>query len=644
MPPASREAQLRSMSSHLVVFLPDGICLEAETGQTILDAARSAEVAIDSSCGGLGACGRCKVVVTLGQPSGDQGDFLLQAELEQGVVLACRATIEDDLVVEVPPPSQRGEIRILTSHADLNKVVCENTGALTRCLPVVMIPPEREREVSDESRLLAGLAGNCPTDGVLSLDLPALQRLPLVARDEDWKVNALVADFGDRPRVIAVEPPGSRTAYGLAVDVGTTTVVVHLIDLMTGGLVHTCASLNEQVTYGEDVISRIIHTQEYPDGLEQLRAKALATINRCLLRAVEELGLDRESVVAASLAGNTVMTHLLLGIDPAAIRREPYVPAVTRVPVLRAAEVQLNIHPQAPVYLSPCVSSYVGGDITAGVLTTGMAESSRLTLFIDMGTNGEIVLGNREWLICCSCSVGPAFEGSGIEHGMFATVGAMERIRYRPETDEVAYATIGEAKPRGLCGSGLVDALATLLRTGVIDRAGKINLGFPSQRVRVRNDRPEFVLVWGESIGLASDITLDENAIENLIRSKSAVYAGIETLLDSLGLTLEAVAQVLVAGGFGNYLDVDSAVTIGLLPDLARDRIRFVGNASVAGARLALLSRPSRDALEEIAQRMTNTELSMTVGYMDRYVAGLFLPHTDLNRFPTVAAELRVRT
>jgi uncharacterized 2Fe-2S/4Fe-4S cluster protein (DUF4445 family) len=260
-----------------------------------------------------------------------------------------------------------------------------------------------------------------------------------------------------------------------------------------------------------------------------------------------------------------------------------------------------------------------------------------------MGTNGEIVVGQHDWLMCCSCSAGPAFEGSGLAYGMYATLGAMERISYHPETDRVAYQTIGGAKPRGICGSGLVDALAELLRAGVIDRSGRINLGFASPRVQVRNERPQFVLVWGEEVGREDDISLGEDDIQNLVRSKAAVYAGVATLLDSLGLEASRIEQVLLAGGFGNYIDAENAVTIGLLPDVPLDRIHFVGNTAIAGARMALLERGARRRAEALAARMTNFELSIVPGYMDRYVSSLFLPHTDLSLFPSVARRMELR-
>ena len=633
---------LPNSMSHIVVFLPDGACLEVAPGKTILEAADAAGVAVDSACGGVGACGRCKVVVSLGHAGGKPGDLLSREEVERGVVLACQATVEDDLVVEVPLESQRGELQILIGQAE-GLGAGEPDTLLARRVAVRMEPPDHAREAGDDERLVEALKeviGQAFAE--VELGLPALRALPRVARANGWEVEALVGDFDGEARVFGVEPPGGQRGYGLAVDVGTTTVVVHLIDLGTAGFAEACASLNDQVGHGEDVISRIIYAQEHEDGLAELSEEARATINRCIGKMADDYGVRRQEIIGAACVGNTVMTHLLLGIDPAAIRREPYVPAVRRTPTLRAEEVGLEMHPEAPVYLAPCVSSYVGGDITAGVLATAMGESPKLTLFIDMGTNGEMVVGNQEWLMCCSCSAGPAFEGSGVEHGMYATIGAIERLSYDPATDAVEYMTIGGAKPRGICGSGLVDALATLLRAGVIDRAGKINLGFPSRRVRVRHERPEFVFVWGEEVGRPEDISLGEDGIQNLMRSKAAIYAGAETLLESLGLNAGSVEQVLVAGAFGNFLDAESAVMIGLLPDVPLERIRFVGNTAVAGARLALLARGARRRMEELADRMTNFELSLAPGYMERYVSGLFLPHTDLRRFPSVAGKLEL--
>jgi uncharacterized 2Fe-2S/4Fe-4S cluster protein (DUF4445 family) len=599
------------MSSHIVVFLPDGACVQVESGESILEAASAAGIAVDSACGGQGACGKCRVVVTLGRPGGSRGDTLSKEDLARGMVLACQATVEDDLVVEVPLESQRGELQILMDQTQTEGAGVEDSGPRAERRRPRITPPEEDREKGDVERLVEGLRAEGRDEFCeYGVGLEALRALPVLGREEGWELEALVGDFGGRGEVFGLEACGDKKGYGIAVDVGTTTVVVHLIETTTAGFVDACASLNDQVAHGEDVISRIIWTQEQAGGLGQMREAARGTINRCVRELVQRQGIEADEIIGAACVGNTVMTHLLLGIEPAAIRREPYVPAVRSVPTLRAEEVGLGIHRGAPVYLAPCVSSYVGGDITAGALAVGLGETPRLTLFIDMGTNGEMVIGGEEWLMCCSCSAGPAFEGSGVEYGMYATVGAMERVSY--------------------------DA-------GTVDRAGRINLDFESRRVRVRDERPEFVLVWGEEVGRADDISIGEDGIQNLIRSKSAVYAGTTTLLDSLGLDASSVEQVLVAGAFGNYLDAESAVLIGLLPDVPLDRIRFVGNTAVAGARMALLGREARRRMEELAGRMTNFELSVVPGYMDRYVSGLFLPHTDLRLFPSVAEKLEMR-
>jgi uncharacterized 2Fe-2S/4Fe-4S cluster protein (DUF4445 family) len=633
------------MSTHIVVFQPDGACMEVEPGKTILEVATAAGVALDSACGGQGTCGKCKVLVTLGRPGGRPGDQLTRAEIDQGMVLACQATVDDDLVVEIPTESQRSDLRILTEQVGAgSSLLREADTPLAERVSVRLRRPELGEEDGDAERLLAEVRacrGQSYAD--FAIDLGALRALPKLLREQDWQVDALVGDFDGFGRVLGFAPNSAPADYGIAVDIGTTTVVVYLIDLSNGGFVDSCAHLNDQVSFGEDVISRIIYAQERETGRAELRDAVRHTINRCLERAAKEHSIERDRIIAAACVGNTVMTHLLLDIDPSGIRRDPYVPAVRSLPTLRGADVGLGVNPSAPVYLAPCVSSYVGGDVTAGVLATGMTESPKLTLFVDLGTNGEIVIGHRDWLMCCSCSAGPAFEGSGLEYGMYATIGAMERISYDVAADRVSYRTIGDAKPRGICGSGLVDALAELLRAGAIDRAGRVNLGFSSPRVRVRNEQPEFVLVWGEELGREDDISLGEDDIQNLVRSKSAVYAGVATLLEALGLHAGQVERVLLAGGFGNYIDAENAVTIGLLPDVPLDRIQSVGNTAIAGARLALLSREARKRTQELAARMTNFELSTVPSYMDRYVSGLFLPHTDLSLFPSVARQLEVQ-
>jgi len=630
---------------YIVVFYPEGKVLEVPEGTNLLEAARKAGVWLDSACGGEGSCGKCKVIVRLGTPSGGASQLLTDKEKSDGYLLACQSTVQGDLVVEVPISSQLGELKILAGDIE---------GGPEKAFPLVekvcvRLPDARETAgQSDLERLQGQILSQRADLEALGADLSAVRELPQAARAQGGEVCATVADIepaaeqSKAARIIAVEPAArSSVCYGVAVDVGTTTIAVHLMDLRAGQAVSVRGCLNEQIAYGADVISRMVWVEQNADGAGRMQQSVVATINRLIEQLADEQAIRREDIYGLACAGNTVMTHFLLGLETAHIRREPYVPAARTFPIARAGDLGLAAHPRAPVYCLPCVSSYVGGDITAGVLATGLAEVDQTWMLVDMGTNGEMVIGNREWMVCCSCSAGPAFEGSGITYGMHASVGAIERAHYDPATDTLSYATIGRVKPRGICGSGLIDSLATLLMAGVIDRAGRIDLGFASPRVRVRGDQPEFVLVWGHEVGRDDDIGLAEADIRNLVRAKAAVFAGITLLLKNVNMVPESLDKILVAGAFGNYLDGENAVALGLLPDLPLEKIRFVGNSSVAGARMALLSRDSRRKAERIARAMTNFELSAVPAFMEHYVAGLFLPHTNLTLFPSVAGKLK---
>ncbi len=662
----------------VVVFYPDGKCVNADVGENVLELARSAGVSIDSSCGGRGACGRCKVLIKYGevrdktqdsrhktQDTRHETEYLGEEEddssldfgvldLEPSYVLACQAEVIGDVVIEVPASSQFGEFQILQSGTEL-AVDLESLTPLTQKVDVVLNAPSLEDNSSDLERLVRGfrktqdkrpgmdsLESSCVLSPML-VNLDALRGLPGLLRENNWQVTVTLTDSRGIPEIIDVQPIVElRHNYGLGIDVGTTTIVVHLMDLDTGVSLGVQAEYNGQIKYGNDVIARIIYTSEEEGGLEELKNAVVGTINSLIADLVNSNQISPRDITCIVCAGNTTMTHLLLGIDPASIRREPYIPVAQWVPIVSADEIGLNVNSDAVVYCLPAVGGYVGGDITAGVLATGMAESSSLSMLIDVGTNGEIVLGNSEWLMCCSCSAGPAFEGCGLKHGMHATAGAIERLEYNPDNDEVIFSTIGgRMPPRGICGSGLIDAMATLLRSGAMDRAGKINLSWPSPRIRIVDDEAQFVFVWGREVGREDDIFLTESDIQNLMRSKSAVYAGTKLLLESLGLSSADVEQIRIAGGFGNYLDIENAVAIGLLPDISLDRIRFVGNTSAAGARMALLSRDARRKVEEMSRKMTYVEL-MAEGnrFMDEFVAGLFLPHTDTSLFPSVMEKL----
>lgn len=507
---------------------------------------------------------------------------------------------------------------------------------LVRKVSLRVDAPSLDDTTSDWERLQRALHPRFP-DRPFHIGLGALRELGPALRQGDWQVTVTLAEGDGALSVIRVEA-GDATgrAFGLAVDVGTTTVSVELLDLNRGVGLGSHLEYNGQIPYGIDVTSRMLHAEKRKDGLTQLRGAVLGTLNEMIVDLAAEHGVRPDEILALVVAGNTIMAHLLLGVNPTSIRREPYVPGTTIFPILTAGEVGLAIHEAAMVYLLPAVSGYVGGDITAGLLATGIADEEPLSILIDIGTNGETVLGNREWLVACSGSAGSAFEGCGLEWGMNATAGAIERVWV--EDGHIGYQTIGGEKPQGICGSGLIDALGSFLLAGIIDRSARIQLGAPG--VRRGENYAEVVLAPAAETAVARDIVLTQANIENLLRDKAALYAGSRILLNNVGLEFDLVERVLIAGNFGQSLDVERAVLIGLLPDIPRERIRFIGNSSLAGARRALLSQRAWRRAAEIASSITCMELTAEPRYFDEYTAALFLPHTNGDLFPTVKARL----
>jgi uncharacterized 2Fe-2S/4Fe-4S cluster protein (DUF4445 family) len=404
------------------------------------------------------------------------------------------------------------------------------------------------------------------------------------------------------------------------------------------------AEYNGQIARGEDVISRIIYASKN-GGSDEMRQRVLDTINNLIEAACKRVKLDEgrvtpDQIMKATIAGNSTMTHLLLGIPAASIRLSPFVTAVNHPPLITGREIGLNVHPEAVVDCLPGVASYVGADITAGALSSGLDDAEDVTLFIDVGTNGETVLGNRDWMVTCACSAGPAFEGAGVMNGMRATTGAIEEIWINTDTLEPTYRVIGGGKPKGICGSGLIALLSEAFLTGVIDKAGNVKLDAPSPRVREGAHGGEYVVAWGKETESGEDIVLTRVDIDNLLRAKAAIYAGFTVLADQVGVPLEGVSKLLVGGSFGKYINVEKAVQIGLLPDLEWSRFEFLGNTSVKGAYFSLLDFRARERITAIAKRMTYIELSADNSFYEAFTSALFLPHTDMHKFPSVQAAL----
>jgi uncharacterized 2Fe-2S/4Fe-4S cluster protein (DUF4445 family) len=481
----------------------------------------------------------------------------------------------------------------------------------------------------------------------LRASLEMLRELGSILREGEWQVTATLNsrtwDCTDCPAQLLDLQPGHGSTdapiWGAAIDIGTTTVSVWLVDLLTGNVRAQVAEYNQQISRGEDVISRII-VADKEGGAETMQNLVLGTINELLERACKRVRAETHDVVKVTIAGNSTMMHLLLGIPASSIRLTPFVTAINHIPPLTTPEVGLNVHPKAVIDCLPGVASYVGADITAGALSSGMTDSDQVTLFLDVGTNGETVLGSKDFLVTCACSAGPAFEGAGVLHGMRATSGAIEEVWVNGETYEPTFRVIGNRKPRGLCGSGLISLLSEMFLTGVVDKGGKINTSLDTRRVRRGDHGSEYVIVWADESSIGEDIVITNVDIDNLLRAKAAIYAGFTVLADGVGFPMEMIERVLIGGSFGKYINVEKAVQIGLLPDMPWENFDFLGNTSVKGAYLALIDHNQRRRITEIAARMTYVELSADNTFYDAFMSALFLPHTDMSLFPTVAAAM----
>jgi uncharacterized 2Fe-2S/4Fe-4S cluster protein (DUF4445 family) len=633
--------------TYAVTFQPDNRTVRAAAGRSLLDAAKAAGIAINSICNGDGVCGKCRVLVKSGKVTARPTMFLDRHDIQRGAALACQTYIAGDVVVEVPPESRTGGIPVLAAD-DVDRfgrvMVPAGRASVFPAAPLVrkvhleLPAPTLEDSLPDQERIYRALRAREEIP-VMQTGLAVLHRLPEVLRRNDFRVTLLLGSRGGTVEVVDVEPGNTADAnYGVAVDIGTTTIVAHLVDLASGKTLAANARYNSQSAFGEDVISRIIYASS-PEGLRQLQKTVVDDVNGLISALVVDAGVRLADVTCVSCAGNTTMVHLLFGLDPANIRRDPYIPCAMNPPVIRAAEVGITINARGLLTALPCVASYVGGDVLADVLASEMTRSEELSLLIDMGTNGELVLGNSEWLMCCSASAGPSFEGGGISCGMRATAGAVEWMDLGRSGRVLDYRVVGGGRPLGLCGSGLIDAVAGLLAVGCIDRAGRF-VAEQCGRGLQQTDAGEraFVLFPGQATALGRDIALTEADISNLIHSKGSIYMAADCLLNHLGFTFGDVRHIYIAGGFGNHLRVDQGIRIGLLPDVDRSVFHVLGNGSVQGAKMVLLSEHAlRYVQDRIAWAMTYVELSASHKYMNEYTSCLFLPHTDVERFPSVA-------
>jgi uncharacterized 2Fe-2S/4Fe-4S cluster protein (DUF4445 family) len=644
------------MAEHTVWFDVADKPVSVPTGTLLSEAARKAGVEIGQPCGGQGRCGRCAIQIIEGDVRRRSSLRLSSEDIEQGYALACQSIVEANIRVHVPP-QEKIERRLTTDRTAAEITVPPGydprfSQSLQR-VHLSMQPPRLDDQTDDWSRLQIALRQQANLE-IINIPLLLLQKLGDILRESDWRVTVIFDTFRSENgnitegHLIDIVPGflhDSDPMWGVAIDIGTTTVSVWLADLITGEVKAQVAEYNGQISRGEDVISRIIYASKNGGGKE-MQNRVLETINELIILACKRAKTAPEEIYKAAVSGNSTMIHLFLGIPASSIRLSPFITSVNQVPLLRAMDIGIGINANGIVDCLPGVASYVGADITAGVLACDVDQTEQLTLFLDVGTNGETVLGDRDWLVTCACSAGPAFEGAGVLHGMRATKGAIEEVwiasRVSNKPYEPTYRVIGNVKPSGMCGSGLISLLAEMLLTGIVDKSGNINLSLSDYTNRVREGErgPEYVIAWGHESEHGKDIVITHIDIDNLKRAKAAIYAGFTVLAESVGVPLELVDQVLIGGSFGKYINVEKAIQIGLLPDMPWERFQFLGNTSVRGTYYALLDWRDRARVKDIASRMTYIELSADNTFYDAFMSAMFLPHTDLASFPTVEAAL----
>jgi uncharacterized 2Fe-2S/4Fe-4S cluster protein (DUF4445 family) len=621
-----------------VTFLPSGREVNVREGATLYDAALSLGIPLKAECGAQGSCGQCIVKVEAGAAAPTPHARITPSQEGKGYRLACQVPVTGNLVVFVPDESMLPAADIDFEAVILSEDETKRERVLSGLVPfppvrqvVIEMPaPTLEDSSADRERLLRALRA-AGVEEEPRLSLPLLRKLPHVLRDAAWRPAVVLFQDGPRSEIVAAYADRSHPLYGLALDLGTTTIVGELVDLRSGACRHRVAAYNRQLSCGADIISRIVYAGK-PGGARQLRNLALETIGVIMGVLSRQTGVSPDNVVLAAVAGNTTMTHLLLGIPAEHIRLEPYTPVMNRCSILGADEIGLPINPSAPVYVAPGIGSYVGGDVLAGVLVSGMHRSEELTLFIDAGTNGEIVLGNRDWMMGCACSTGPAFEGIGITCGMMAAAGAIETVAIETAGSVPRVETIAGAPARGVCGSGMIDMMAELFLRGIIDRRGELNRDSGCPRIEQREGHPAYMVRKSGEQGAAREIHLGNVDLKKLLRTKAAIQAAIITMLKCTDLEERSIGRVVIAGRLGEAIRTSSAVAIGMLPRLPVERFEYLGNGSLWGANLMLLSGEKREEITALADRITYLDLSTHPHYMDEFIASLFIPHTNAPR------------
>jgi uncharacterized 2Fe-2S/4Fe-4S cluster protein (DUF4445 family) len=625
-----------------ITFLPEKLTCEVDAGTSVPEAAEKCGAVIPFPCACKGSCGKCLIKAEKGELSFEDNGKLPDYLKRQGFVLACRSSVTGDVEVSIPSSvdGETGQFSDALSRMDVDEALfpaAEDLKPPAVCEKLTVPAAEFLDGLGDYERFVRAIKKQFSTGGA-ELPLDLLQVLPDRLRERDGEIFVWHADNENISRIVDIVTEAPESDYGIAVDIGTTTVAVQLVDMKLSAVSDTITRYNAQIDRGTDIISRITYAKNR-ERIQEMRQLILSTINSCISDLCERGGdIPRREIRNVTVAGNTTMIHLFMGIRPEYIRLEPYTPAVMTVPLQRAGILGLDVNPNAVVWISPNVGSYVGGDITSGMLCTDFTrDTGEVCLFIDIGTNGEIVLGNGDFLMGCACSAGPAFEGGGIERGMRASSGAIDRVEVDRDSGECGYFVIGGGEPKGICGSGLISLLAQLLDYGIIDQRGKLDRSGKYRSVEPAGKSARYII--SRASGSDPGIYLTEHDIDNLIRAKAAIFSACVTLLKSVDMNFDAIDKFYIAGGFGRYIAIDKAQTLGLLPCLDAEKFLYIGNSSLTGAFMCLLSEKHREKVMEMAGRVTYIDLSTEAGYMDEYVAAMFLPHTNMEMFRRKGSE-----
>ena len=649
---ANRE-ELLSMKVTFQIQGGSPVTIECNQGDNLLELARRANVAIDAPCSGNGSCGKCRVQLLEGELQSFPSRHISDEEYEAGWRLSCNCKVMSDVTVLVPDIASAYQSRMKTADLSSPKEIAIFEDAQTSlkasgieffndfmALDVIMSEPSLDDTMPDNERLTWGIQSVFEVENV-HIPFAVMAKLASTLREHNFHVCVKGRHDGDTFYCMEICDPADTAIVGCAIDIGTTTVTMVLVDLETGKILAKGSSGNGQIRYGADVINRIIE-QGRTGGKKKLQDAIIKeTLTPIIANLCKTAGINARSILRLSIGANTTMNHLLLGVDAQSVRMEPYIPSFFSWEGLLAGDLKLPANPLAPVVIAPNIGSYVGGDITAGTLATTIWDKDEMSLFIDLGTNGELVFGNRDFLMSCACSAGPAFEGGDISCGMRATDGAIEACTIHKDSMEPALTVVGDPgqKPVGICGSGIIDIISELFRCGIVNAKGL----FVREGDRVKRDEHgmgRYVLATAEESETGREISLNEVDIDNFIRAKGAIFSAIDILLQSVDMTVDMIDHVYVAGGIGSGINMKNAVNIGMLPDVELEKFSYIGNSSLTGAYAMVLSDQAIEKCAEVAANMTYLELSTYPGYMDSFVAACFLPHTDARLFPNSKQEL----